>query len=49
MMKTLGWESLAEQQWQAKALMMFRTCNILIDIPVSLFTPAVHYGHHSQD
>ena len=49
MMKTLGWESLAEQQWQAKAIVMFRICINIIDISVSLFTPVAHYGHCSQD
>ena len=49
MMKTLGWESLADRRWQARAIMMFRICNNLIDIQVSLFTPVTHYGHRSQD
>ena len=32
-----------------KAIMMFRICNNLIDILVSLFTPVAHYGHRSQN
>ena len=48
MIKTLGWDSLAERRWQAKAILMYKICNNLIDIPVSLFTPVAYYGHRSQ-
>jgi len=48
-MSTLGLESLAERRRQAKAIMMFRVCYNLTDIPVSLFTPVAHYGDHAQD
>ena len=49
MISTIRWESLAEQQWQAKTIMMFRICNNLIYIPASPLTPVAHYGHHWRD
>ena len=48
MMKALAWESLVERRWQAKAIMMYKICNNLIDMPVSLFTSVGYYGNHSQ-
>ena len=48
MMSQLGWESLAERRKKAKAIMMFKICKNLIDIPVTYFTPANPYGRRSE-
>ena len=48
MTNTIGYENLAERRWQATAIMMYKICNNLIDIPVSLFTLVAYYRHRSQ-
>lgn len=48
MMNQLGWESLAERRKKAKAVMMFKICKNLIDIPVSYFTPVHPHGRRSE-
>ncbi|KAK3090576.1 hypothetical protein FSP39_012808 [Pinctada imbricata] len=49
MMEQLGWRTLQERRAQAKAVMMFRIVNQLVDIPHTYLTPArVSVRGHSQ-
>ena len=48
MMSRLGWETLAERRRKAKAIMMFKINNSLIDIPRTLFKPTTSHGRRSN-
>ena len=48
MMSRLGWETLAERRRKAKAIMMFKINNSLIDIPRTLFKPTTSHGCRSN-
>ena len=48
MIKTLGWESLAERRKKSKIIMMYKIDNNLIDIPKTLFKPVNPHGRRSN-
>ena len=48
MLDQLQWSSLEERRAQAKADMMYRIVNGLVDIPISLFSPTLTMRGHTQ-
>ena len=48
MISRLGWETLAERRSNAKATMVFKINNSLIDIPRTMFNPTTPHGCRSN-